>query len=876
MKRCVLQNLRHPRRDPRSGWGGAPRYRCHPVFRSGWGGLLVFLLFLAGAAELAAEISTQSPGSQAELRGVVVDETRGDPVAGVLVSLHDGEGVLRRSMLTGPDGRFAFELPASGAWQVRGARLGYDEVHGEVVEVAGGASVQVTLRIAAAPISLDAVAVEAAALDRCRRLDPEEGTLLVRLWQEARSALRVVAWAEVEERYTFEMVRWDRATDLVSNRVLDESRSTGEASFRPFHTASVEELLEEGWIRDTEDGEAFEYFGLDAAALLSDAFQEAHCFEVREDPSDGRRVGLAFSPVAGRDVAGVEGVLWLDRERAALLELDFHYTEHPHDPPIPREVSPLFNGVVEFRELPDGGWIADRWRLRIPQYELMAGEEELVTSDEMDPELARAFREVIDRQSAWWRDRIRSARLGSIEIGGEITRIETPDGTFLPPRSQAALEGIVMDSTRMAGLGDAEVHLVGTDHRGRTDPEGHFRIEVPLDGTYRVTFEHPRLDTLGVEAIPETEVTLTRGERVTTTLGGPSERTLAMLGCGVDPAGPREERSMAILSGRVVEPVLGEPLAGVQVRLVPEEGVDAPALVAVGESDDGAFTTTTGPDGAYHFCGLPAGVRFEARTDYMGLEGAPRGIHFADGAVVAMDLDLRVASPGEVRGVVRQGEFGPSLGNANVRLMGGGEDRRVTTDSQGRFVFEEIPSGHYDLEVTHLGYQALNHPVEVEGGGRVTRMTVRLLRDAIALDPVVVEVEARPSWGVLAGVYDRRDHMEALGIGTFFDRSDIEQSAASQVTSLVARLPGVTRRPTSPGSAAHTLQIHRTNECQPAFFVDGMPYRLDSRESIDHVVSTWVVEMIEVYRGPSELPMEFFTYEASRCGAVAVWTRRGH
>ncbi len=63
MKSCVLQNLRHPRRDPRSGWGGAPRYRCHPVFRSGWGGLLVFLLFLAGAAELAAEISTQSPGS---------------------------------------------------------------------------------------------------------------------------------------------------------------------------------------------------------------------------------------------------------------------------------------------------------------------------------------------------------------------------------------------------------------------------------------------------------------------------------------------------------------------------------------------------------------------------------------------------------------------------------------------------------------------------------------------------------------------------------------------------------------------------------------------------------------------------------------------
>ena len=237
---------------------------------------------------------------------------------------------------------------------------------------------------------------------------------------------------------------------------------------------------------------------------------------------------------------------------------------------------------------------------------------------------AGEFAEVIRRQSIAWQDLAREARLSSVEQGGEIHRIVTPDGELLPRRETAILQGVVFDSTRMRVLEGASVELVGTGQQTRTGTNGRFLIEAPMDGRYEVRFRHPRLDQLDILELPSPEVTLERGMSTTLNLAVPSERTLNVLLCGVDPEDPSES---AILVGRTLESESGTPLPGALVTL-------RPAFDQVSDRRTEPIEVHSDGDGRYRVCGIPPGIRLNARMNLTGIESDPRGIEFAPGAVV--------------------------------------------------------------------------------------------------------------------------------------------------------------------------------------------------------------------------------------------------
>ena len=795
--------------------------------------------------------------------GVVTDASDGAVLASALVSVQREDGTVYRSVLTGGDGRYSFVLPEAGRWGLGVSRLGYQPSELRIVELEAGDTRVVNLELTGAPIALEAIEVESAADGVCRALGDEEGTLLVRLWEQARTALDIVAWAEREERYEFDLVRWERTVELFTNRVQSEERGSASRSVRPFEAAPLDELLEEGWIQQGEEPQEFVYYGIDAATLLSDRFQQHHCFQLARPSNDAERVGLAFEPVRDLGVPGVQGVLWLDREDASLEELEFHYTRHPHEPPIPPEVSPLFRGRVEFRTLPDGGWVIDRWSLRMPQYQFteVAGHR---FSAGRDLGFAGEFAEVIRRQSIAWQDLAREARLSSVEQGGEIHRIVTPDGELLPRRETAILQGVVFDSTRMRVLEGASVELVGTGQQTRTGTTGRFLIEAPMDGRYEVRFRHPRLDQLDILELPSPEVTLERGTSTTLNLAVPSERTLNALLCGVDPEDPSES---AILVGRTLESESGTPLPGALVTL-------RPAFDQVSDRRTEPIEVHSDGDGRYRVCGIPPGIRLNARMNLTGIESDPRGIEFAPGAVVQMDLELRVATAGVVRGVVLQGDGESPVSAAHVRVEGGDRVADMTTGSDGRFQFPGLPAGSYEIDVTHMAFQDLQTPAEVEvQDGMTTNLTVRLLRDAIALDAVEVVVDSRPTWGPLVEVYDRRDLYRRLGQGAFIDRDEIDEIVAGPVSRVLGRLPGVRIVPT--GISGTLIRIHRTRDCPPSLYIDGMQAGHTDDNGIDDMLPLSAIEMIEVYRSLSELPGEMADAHARQCGAIGLWTRRG-
>jgi len=57
----------------------------------------------------------------------------------------------------------------------------------------------------------------------------------------------------------------------------------------------------------------------------------------------------------------IRGTIWLDRESAQLRQLNFEYTR------VPKWARGTeATGELRFAPLPDGGWIVQQWRLRVP------------------------------------------------------------------------------------------------------------------------------------------------------------------------------------------------------------------------------------------------------------------------------------------------------------------------------------------------------------------------------------------------------------------------------------------------------------------------------------------------------------------------------
>ncbi len=60
--------------------------------------------------------------------------------------------------------------------------------------------------------------------------------------------------------------------------------------------------------------------------------------------------------------------------------------------------------------------------------------------------------------------------------------------------------------------------------------------------------------------------------------------------------------------------------------------------------------------------------------------------------------------------------------------------------------------------------------------------------------------------------------------------------------------------------------------CTPTFYVDGRKMNLQTREvDLDAIASTQDLAAVEVYRGISQTPPEFY----GLCGSIVIWTRRG-
>ncbi|TVP42308.1 MAG: hypothetical protein EA350_16425 [Gemmatimonadales bacterium] len=222
-----------------------------------------------------------------------------------------------------------------------------------------------------------------------------------------------------------------------------------------------------------------------------------------------------------------------------------------------------------------------------------------------------------------------------------------------------------------------------------------------------------------------------------------------------------------------------------------------------------------------------------------------------------------------IQGRVVDEETGVGVEAVTIELR---ETERVqVSGAGGRFAFDRIPPGDYVLGVTHLAYTSVSVPISITETDAIYQVEIRIAPEAIALEPLVVEVRRA---GIQGTDRDRIEWMGVVGLGTSFDRAAIDASGAIRVSHLISRIPGVQLRTMSGRTFGSELRLVPQQDCAPSVYIDGIRSPLFGA-SVDDLVSLGEVESMEVYRRLSELPGEFADDVARRCGAVIIATRRG-
>lgn len=543
---------------------------------------------------LALAIGLPVAAAAQEVRIRVVNQATKAPLVGALVSLKNTEDVVVTRALTDERGRAVLTAPAAGSYRVRTDGIGYaGRLSAPItLEVGGSASLEVALELSV--FKLNEVVVSASRAVVCR--SRSDAAAVARIWDEAGKALTATALTLSNRSLLFEIRTIGRRLSP-TGRLVAESVSTkrGPAE-RPFRAADPELLHQRGYVHQEEDGSAT-YFGPDAELLLSDRFLDDHCFGLAENgPAD--KVGLTFEPVRSRLVPDIRGTLWLDRATLELDHLTFSYTGVD----LPEEATGV-GGRVALAKLPNGGWIVQRWHIRMPVVAKVLGN------------LAR-------------KDQLRGYR----EAAGEAILA----GTTATFATATAIFGTVFDSTLGTPLEGALASIQAGDFVATSDRDGHYLIEPPSVGPYLITIRHPRLQTLGLDSLTAS-ATVVKGATDTVAISVPSRATLVNQFC--EPSGDHA------ITGRVRDAATTKPLAAIvairfadaTIRARPKPRRGSPPSVAVGERGTTAETETN-PSGIFRVCGIPPGIAAEAIVRVPGRNPFSVPIPADEGPFVVLDL----------------------------------------------------------------------------------------------------------------------------------------------------------------------------------------------------------------------------------------------
>lgn len=188
----------------------------------------------------------------------------------------------------------------------------------------------------------------------------------------------------------------------------------------------------------------------------------------------------------------------------------------------------------------------------------------------------------------------------------------------------------------------------------------------------------------------------------------------------------------------------------------------------------------------------------------------------------------------------------------------------ASTDDDGAFRIESLPSGTYALVTEHLGFETRRDTFRVPIS-KSMKVRIPLAAEPVELRPL--DVSVRAGWLVETGFYRR----QSKGFGQFLTPEDLDRRPVSNLTQALKTVPGVrwgTRCNDVGCDQILVMAISAsTTGCDVTYYLDGD--EMHGTVSPRHI-SMHGLAAIEVYRGISETPAEFY----GRCGSVVMWSKR--
>jgi len=303
-----------------------------------------------------------SPAAAQTVRGRLLEVDSVTPVGNAVVQLLDASGRTVDNGFSNAGGRFQVGAAAAGAYILRVLRIGYSPWQTSL-SLAEGQLLEPSLLLGDVRIDLPELRIEGTGVCENRA---ESDSLGIVLWGQASTALALAKDALRSRHYRFQTVLEDRMVDStgLQSRPLPASGLDASSTAWPVQSLPPDSLLRYGFITNREDlVEGPTWFGPDADFLLSESFLAGHCLR-SVPPRPGlppEWIGVSFEPASRSRLADIRGTLWLDRASAELRRIDYGYTQLPswaHG----RDAE----GSLGFVTLRDGGWVVQRWSMRVP------------------------------------------------------------------------------------------------------------------------------------------------------------------------------------------------------------------------------------------------------------------------------------------------------------------------------------------------------------------------------------------------------------------------------------------------------------------------------------------------------------------------------
>lgn len=228
-----------------------------------------------------------------------------------------------------------------------------------------------------------------------------------------------------------------------------------------------------------------------------------------------------------------------------------------------------------------------------------------------------------------------------------------------------------------------------------------------------------------------------------------------------------------------------------------------------------------------------------------------------------------------VKGVILEDSTRLALPGVEVRFVTLG--RGTTTDSAGRFLLPDLPTGSHRILVRRVGYEPLEAMADLA--------PIDTLELTLHLTPVPTRLATLESRGTAPATrparfreFDERRHGDH---GAFLTREDLDRRASSRFTEILRGIPGL--RLTSRNGTVTYLGSNRASvgeaPCWAQVILDGaLIYdpttdqgSLTDPPNLD-AFSPRELEAVEYYRGTADVPVQYLSRGAI-CGTLILWSR---